>query len=131
MLGTGEHRLDTPQSMQGSRRRGEDYVPPTPVSMPSPSQRRLSPPLVPHHTRPNVPARKMDSLGQIILAPEDIQTAAIPDDLFTIPRPAVVPAPIVTEARESGPPAFRGRGRGGYRARGRGRGRGHGVFLAE
>ncbi|KAJ6547234.1 hypothetical protein B0H19DRAFT_1164637 [Mycena capillaripes] len=134
MLVTGEHeRPDTPESMQGSRRYGEDYVPPTPVSMPSPSQRRLSPPLVPHHTRPNVPARKMDSLGQIMLAPEDIQTAAIPDDLFAVERPAMVPVPAVMSivaGRESGPPAFRGRGRG-YRARGRGRGRGRGVFLAE
>ncbi|KAJ7684809.1 hypothetical protein DFH06DRAFT_19820 [Mycena polygramma] len=124
MLETGA-RPDTPES-----RLGEDYIPPTPVSMPSPTQRRQSPPLVPHHTRPNVPARKMGSFGQLLLAPEDIQTAAIPDDLFAVERRPVV----VSEgppARESGAPPFRARGRGGYRARGRGRGRGRGGFLVE
>ncbi|KAJ7231447.1 hypothetical protein B0H12DRAFT_1239926 [Mycena haematopus] len=114
-------RPDTPESLHRGRQT-EDYIPPTPVSMPSPTQRRLSPPLVPHHTRPNVPARKMDPLGILLLGPEDIQTGAIPDDLFAIERPQVAPVP---ETRESeAPPAFRGRGRGGYRARGRGRGRG-------
>lgn len=108
-------RADTPENLN----RREDYVPPTPVSMPSPTQRRLSPPLVPRHTRPNVPARKMDSLGVVILGAEDIQTGAIADDLFAVERPRVV---------ESGAPAvFRGRGRGGYRGRGRGRGYGRGI----
>lgn len=111
-------RADTPEILH----RGEDYVPPTPVSMPSPTQRRLSPPLVPRHTRPNVPARKMDSLGVVILGPEDIQTGAIADDLFAVERP--VARPVV----ESGPPpVFRGRGRGGYRGRGRGRGYGRSI----
>ncbi|KAF7359473.1 CMGC/DYRK/DYRK2 protein kinase [Mycena sanguinolenta] len=116
-------RPDTPESLL--RGRSEDYVPLTPVSMPSPTQRRLSPPLVPHHTRPNVPARKMDPLGVVLLGPEDIQTGAIADDLFAVERP------VATIERESGAaPAFRGRGRGGYRARGRGRGRGRGGLAA-
>ncbi|KAJ7184094.1 hypothetical protein C8R46DRAFT_1062817 [Mycena filopes] len=98
-------RPETPESMQG-----RDF-PPTPVSMPSPSQRRMSPPLVPHHTRPNVPARMMDPVGVVMLGPEDIQTGAIADDLFAVEGPKVV----------SEMP-FRGRGRG-FRGRGRGRGR--------
>ncbi|KAJ7043370.1 hypothetical protein C8F04DRAFT_1074557 [Mycena alexandri] len=100
---------DTPERMQSP-----EYIPPTPVSMPSPSQRRMSPPLVPHHTRPNLPARMMDPVGLVMLSPEDIQTGAIPDDLFAVERPKTV----VSEM------PFRGRGGRGIRARGRGRGRG-------
>ncbi|KAK7023804.1 CMGC/DYRK/DYRK2 protein kinase [Favolaschia claudopus] len=76
-----EHkRSDTPENEH--RTQFEDYIPPTPISMPSPSQRRLSPPLIPHHTRPNVAARKMDPQGVVLLGAEDIQTGAIADELF-------------------------------------------------
>ncbi|KAF8185060.1 hypothetical protein K438DRAFT_1837338 [Mycena galopus ATCC 62051] len=139
-------RPDTPESLH--RGQQEEYIPPTPVSMPSPTRRRLSPPLVPHHTRPNVPARKMDSLGVVLLGPEDVQTITDEYDLFA-PAPVAARGAAAAAAAgaaggsggwsesdsgrlgESGPPpSFRGRGRGGYRARGfraRGRGRGRGV----
>ncbi|KAJ7490046.1 hypothetical protein B0H11DRAFT_2011493 [Mycena galericulata] len=120
----------TPESIPSNGPHVEDYIPPTPVSMPSPSQRRpsLNPPLVPRHTRPNVPAKTIDDFGTIMLGPEDIQTGAIPDDLFAVERP------VAAAFRESAP-TFRGYGRGrGYRGRARGsfewrgRGRGRGGF---
>ncbi|KAJ7702472.1 hypothetical protein B0H17DRAFT_1044446 [Mycena rosella] len=120
-------RAETPDSIRSN---GRDYIPPTPVSLPSPSQRRpsLNPPLVPRHTRPNLEAKIIGPFvppSVVILGPEDIQTGAIPDDLFAVERPVAMPA------KESGPPAsfgrgrgYRGRGRGGFEGRGRRRGRG-------
>ncbi|KAJ7067730.1 hypothetical protein B0H15DRAFT_1027963 [Mycena belliarum] len=123
-------RVESPESTLSNGRQTEDYVPPTPVSMPSPSQRRLplNPPLVPRHTRPNLEATIIGIPADAMLGPEDIQTTAIPDDLFAVERPVAVeqrergPAPFRGYARGRG---YRGRGRGGVEGRGRGRGRGH------
>lgn len=128
-LNTNTERPSTP-----SGRPTLDDIPPTPVSMPSPSQQRppLDPPLVPRHTRPNVAAKRYlgdsrgsnDDPGSLVLGPEDVQTVAIADDLFAMERPVAV------TVEESAPRAFRGYSRGRYRGRGRGlsegRGRGRG-----
>ncbi|KAJ6606659.1 hypothetical protein DFH09DRAFT_1299873 [Mycena vulgaris] len=121
-------RPETPERIRSNGWHAEDYIPPTPVSIPSPSQRRLplNPPLVPRHTRPNVGARIIDTFGSpfaAMLGPEDIQTGAIPDDLFAVEQP------VAAAPKESSPASSRGHGRGrGYRARGRGvfEGRGRG-----
>ncbi|KAJ7632310.1 hypothetical protein FB45DRAFT_912120 [Roridomyces roridus] len=100
-----------------------DNNPPTPVSMPSPSQQRRLPslpPAVPRHTRPNVPAKVIQDF------PEDIQTVALADDLFAIERAAITvqegPAPRPFRGY-SARGRYRGRGRGSFDGRGRGRGK--------
>ncbi|KAJ7273394.1 hypothetical protein C8J57DRAFT_1317799 [Mycena rebaudengoi] len=130
----------TPESMDNSRQTKEEYIPPTPVSMPSPSQqRRVS--LIAPSSRPAVKLPEVFQASvHAVPEMEDIQTAGMADDLFAVERPVAmgsVSVNVVQSVPAPPPPPHatrgRGRGRGYYRGRGRGldgergRGRGRGV----